>query len=82
MQDVETAAEELSNKELCEVLDRHLHIDARPSFAAASALSPIQPKQAAHPHKVKLPWQDAFLLYMGTNNGTWVVIVTASHAFG
>lgn len=51
LQDVETAAEELSNEQLCELLDNYLHIDARPSFAAAVARSPIQPKQAAHPHK-------------------------------
>ncbi len=67
MQDVETAAEELSNEQLCELLDTHLHIDARPSFAAAVALAPIQPKQAAHPHKVMLPWQDACSLYVGSN---------------
>ncbi len=68
MQDVEAAAEELSNEQLCELLDNYLHIDARPSFAAAVALSPSQPKQAAHPHKVTLPWQDACSLYVGTND--------------
>ncbi len=80
MQDVETAAEELSNEQLCELLDTHLHIDARPSFAAAVALAPIQPKQAAHPHKVMLPWQDACSLYVGSNSDKWVFNVPASHA--
>jgi len=80
VQDVENAAEELSNELLCELLDNHLHIDARPSFAAAVALSPIHRKQAAHPHKVMLLWQDACSLYVGTNGDAWVVLVPASHA--
>ena len=54
MQDVEAAAEELSNEQLCELLDNYLHIDARPHFAAAVAVAPIQPKQAAHSPKVTL----------------------------
>ena len=80
VQDVETAAEELSNEQLCELLDNYLHIDARASFAAAVALSPIQPKQAAHSHKVMLLWQAACSLHVGTNGDEWVVIVPASHA--
>lgn len=67
VQDVDTTAEELSNEQLCELLDNHLHIDARPNFAAAVALASIQPKQATHPHKVMLPWQGAWSLYVGAN---------------
>jgi len=54
LQDVETAAEELSDEQLCELLDNNLHIDARPHFAAAVPMAPIQPKQAAHSPKVTL----------------------------
>lgn len=29
------AADRMTNEELCQLLDKHLHIDARPAFAAA-----------------------------------------------
>ena len=37
MQDVQAEAAELSDEQLCEILQNHLHIDAKPNFAAAAA---------------------------------------------
>lgn len=33
----------MTNEELCQLLDKHLHIDARPNFAAADdAAAPVE----------------------------------------
>ena len=41
-------ADQLTNEELCQLLDKHLHIDARPNFAASDA-GPAAPIE----HKIK-----------------------------
>lgn len=35
-------ADQLTNEHVCQLLDKYLHIDARPNFAAADAPAPIE----------------------------------------
>ena len=63
MQDVKSCAEELSDEQLCQLLDDHLHIDARPYFAAAATPVPIEHKQAAKHHQVLLLKDHALKLH-------------------
>ena len=62
MQDVEAEAAELSEEQLCQILQHHLHIDARPNFAAAAAAgqqklttAPVQASQTSFTHHKFLP---------------------------
>ncbi len=54
VQDVTAAAEELSDEQLCQLLEEHLHIDARPNFADAIAPASMQQKRSTEPRKVYL----------------------------
>lgn len=47
-------ANHLTNEDLCQLLDKHLHIDARPHFEAADAgpAAPTKPKSKCAIHKV------------------------------
>ena len=56
LQDVYSAAEVMTNEELCQLLDQSLHINARPIFAAAE-IEPasIQQTNKFATHKVITP---------------------------
>ena len=52
VQEVKCDAEGLTDEQVCQLLVEHLHIDARPSFAAAALPIPMKQRCGSEAHKV------------------------------